>query len=158
MKSTTPASPPRAFPPLLSVFLRGVGPAIKLSLHCQTLTGCTNPQRCRSSADPYCFGRTSGLRANGPCPPQAPPSRFTKAAQLQTRRAGSPVRRVSRHTNKAAVELPQNWHIKCLMKSFRDYSGAPRCCIIVHLLVFFEPFPFHLRTFAPNINSFFPPI
>lgn len=43
-----------------SFFLRGASSAIKLSPHCRTMTGCTNPWGRRSVADPSCEGR--GLR------------------------------------------------------------------------------------------------
>lgn len=71
----TPLPSPSCFysshpPPFF--LLRRVSSAIKLSLHRQTLTGCTNPRCRRSTADPFCKGRCSpGLKPMGHVsPPQ----------------------------------------------------------------------------------------
>lgn len=85
---------------------------IKLSLHCQTLTGCTNPRCCRSSPDPSCWGgRSPGLKPMGRVPPPASPPKFPHESCTNVNiGAELPVGNSLKKKKKTGITSQMSWH------------------------------------------------
>lgn len=121
-------TPPQCFSSSSSFFQRGASSAIKLSLHCQTMTGCTNPRCCRSFADPSCQGgRSPGLKPMGHVPHHPIPL-------LQESKTIINSRLMARSDRKHFVGCEMQGTPHCFFQGFGGHQKEQCCCQATVLL------------------------